>query len=239
MNEANKRKTENKRHQHIPVVYYEGKKAWTADRHFRGRIAKGNLFQDWIPDFCYEVVRIHDYSNEELLERGNEMSLIMLYNKIQDTVDLAEFLKLPQDKLDRMVKDTPETVLDVIVSVMESLCMKVGASEEETEECVQKVKERKMGYMFEHMEKMNIQEERRKTAKAEKWAQEAEQKAQEAEQKAEEAAKKAKEYEHITIKSIVSVCRKHGISKEEAISEVMDNCELDKETAEEKVNQQW
>ena len=223
----------------IPVVYYEGKKAWTADRHFRGRIAKGNLFQDWIPDFCYEVVRIHDYSNEELLERGNEMSLIMLFNKIQDTVDLAEFLKLPQDKLDRMVKDTPETVLDVIVSVMESLCMKVGASEEETEECVQKVKERKMGYMFEHMEKMNIQEERRKTAKAEKWAQEAEQKAQEAEQKAEEAAKKAKESEHITIKSIVSVCRKHGISKEEAISEVMDNCELDKETAEEKVNQQW
>ena len=53
------------------------------------------------------------------------------------------------------------------------------------------------------------------------------------------AAKKAKESEHITIKSIVSVCRKHGISKEEAISEVMDNCELDKETAEEKVNQQW
>lgn len=102
----------------IPVVYYEGKKAWTADRHFRGRIAKGNLFQDWIPDFCYEVVRIHDYSNEEL-------------------------------------------------------------------------------------------------------------------------AKKAKESEHITIKSIVSVCRKHGISKEEAISEVMDNCELDRETAEEKVNQQW
>ena len=111
------------------------------------------------------------------------MSLIMLFNKIQDTVDLAEFLKLPQDKLDKMVKDTPETVLDVIVSVMESLCMKVGASEVETEECVQKVKERKMGYMFEHMEEMNIQEERQKTAKAEKWAQEAEQKAQEAEEK--------------------------------------------------------
>ena len=123
-------KTENKRYQHIPVVYYEGKKAWTADRHFRGRIAKGNLFQDWIPDFCYEMVRIHGYSNEELLERGNEMSLIMLFNKIQDVVDLAEFLKLPQDKLDRKVKDTPETVLDVIVSVMESLCMKVGAAED-------------------------------------------------------------------------------------------------------------
>ena len=58
------------------------------------------------------------------------------------------------------------------------------------QECVQKVKERKMGYMFEHMEEMNIQEERQKTAKAEKWAQEAEQKAEEAEQKAQEAEEK-------------------------------------------------
>ncbi|MGN1180379.1 MAG: Rpn family recombination-promoting nuclease/putative transposase [Suilimivivens sp.] len=244
----------------IPVVYYEGKKAWTADRHFCGRIAKGNLFQNWIPDFTYEVVRIHDYSNEELLERGNEMSLIMLFNKIQNAMDLSEFLKLPQDKLNRMVKDTPETVLEVIVSVMESLCMKVGASEEETEECVQKVKERKMGYMFEHMEKMNIQEERQKTARAEKWAEEAERKAKEAEQKAEEAEqkaeeaeqkaekaerkaeeaeKKAKESEHIIVKSIVSICQKHGVSKEQAIIGVMENCKIDRETAEEKVNQQW
>ena len=58
------------------------------------------------------------------------MSMIMLCNNIQDTVDWAEFLKVPQDKLDGKVKDTLETVLDVIVSVMESLCMKVGAAED-------------------------------------------------------------------------------------------------------------
>lgn len=76
---------------------------------------------------------------------------------------------------------------------------------------------------------MNIQEERQKTAKAEKWVEEAEKKAEEAEKKAQEAI----------IKSIVSLCRKFGTSREQAISGVMENCELDRETAEEKVNQQW
>ena len=79
----------------IPVVYYEGKAKWTADRQLSGRIENGVEYRDWIPDFRYEVVRIHDYSNEELLKRGNEMSLIMMFNKIQDASDLEEFIHIP------------------------------------------------------------------------------------------------------------------------------------------------
>ena len=57
------------------------------------------------------------------------MSLIMLFNKIQDTVDLSEFLKLPREKLNDRVKDTPEAILDIIASVMESLCVKIRSAE--------------------------------------------------------------------------------------------------------------
>ena len=71
------------------------------------------------------------------------MSLIMLFNKIQDVIDLSEFLKLPQESLSRIVRDTPEAIIDIIVSVMESLCGKIDATEEETRKCVSKVKERK------------------------------------------------------------------------------------------------
>ena len=42
--------------------------------------------------------------------------------------------------------------------------MKMNVSEEEAKQCVDKVKERRMGFLFENMEKMDIQEERRKTA---------------------------------------------------------------------------
>ena len=76
------------------------------------------------------------------------------------------FLKLPQEKLDDMVRDTPEAILDIIVSVMESLCVKIGATEEEMQECVSRVRERRMGYLFENIERMDIQAERRNTAEA-------------------------------------------------------------------------
>nr|WP_296477399.1 Rpn family recombination-promoting nuclease/putative transposase [uncultured Acetatifactor sp.] len=66
----------------MPVVYYEGKARWTADMHLRNRIGDSLRRPEWIPDFRYEVIRIHDYSNQELLDREDEMSLIMLINQI-------------------------------------------------------------------------------------------------------------------------------------------------------------
>lgn len=199
----------------IPVVYYEGKALWTADCRFRARISWGEQFREWIPDFTYEVVRLHDYSNEELLARGDEMSLIMLFNKIQDTVDLSEFLKLPREKFNDMLKDTPEAILDIIVSVMESLCVKIGATQEEMQECVGRIKERRMGYLFENIEKMDIQAERRNTAQAKAEAQEN------------------------AIRSVIAVCQRLNAVKEEAVREVTEVCGTDRDTALEKVNLYW
>lgn len=220
----------------IPVVYYEGKAPWTADRHFCSRIYQGEMFREWIPDFSYEVVRLHDYSNEELLERGDEMSLIMLFNKIQDSVDISEFLKLPQEKLDEVVKDTPETVMDVIVSVMESLCGKIGATKKETQECVSRVRERRMGYLFENMEKMNIQEERRNTAQARAELEKAQEELREAQEELRKAHGKA---EDDRIKAIVSICQKLKNSKDEVIRAVSEECGMDQETARKKVDAYW
>jgi hypothetical protein len=160
-------------------------------------------------------VRLHDYSNEELLARGDEMSLIMLFNKIQDTVDLSEFLKLPREKLNDIVKDTPEAILDIIASVMESLCVKIGATEEEMQECVSRVKERRMGYLFENIEKMDIQAERRNTAQARAEAQEN------------------------AIRSVIAVCQRLNAGKEQAVQEVVEVCGADRDTALEKVNLYW
>lgn len=83
---------------------------------------------------------------------------------------------------------------------------------------MQKVRERQMGYWFENMEKMDIQEERRNTAKAR----------QEAEQAHENA-----------IKSVITVCQELGAGKETAVEKVMQNCLLDENTAVEKVELYW
>lgn len=170
----------------------------------------------------------------------------MLFNKIQDDIDLSEFLKLPQERLDEIIKDTPEAILDIIVSAMETLCGKIDATEEETRKCVNRVKERRMGYLWENMEKMSIQDERRNTAQARAEAEKAKAEAESAKAEAESAKaefEKAKVALKLTqedkIKSVIKLCKKLKASKEKAVSETMSECSLDQETARQKVELYW
>lgn len=63
------------------------------------------------------------------------------------------------------------------------LCRKMNVPEEETCQLVEQVKERNMGYLFENMEKIDIQEERRIAAEERQKADEERQKRIEIEQK--------------------------------------------------------
>ena len=183
----------------IPIVYYEGRSEWTADIRLGSRIGGSDRrdvfqgFQKWIPDFQYNVVRIHDYSDNELLERGDEMSLIMLVNKIQDTADLEHFIRIPPDRLNRIIRDSPEQVVDILAWVMESLCFKIEAPAEDRIQCVRKVRERKMGYLFENMQKISITEQRQKVEEEKKKVEEEKQKVEEQKQKVEEQKQKVEE----------------------------------------------
>ncbi len=182
----------------IPIVYYEGKAAWTAHMHLRDRIGAIGKVREWVPDFRYHLVRIHDYSNQELLQRGDEISLVMLINKIQDTADLEQFIRIPPDRMDRIIRDSPEHVIDVLVSAMESLCFKIDASAEERTLCVRKVRERKMGYLFENMKHISIQEERRKTEEQKKLTEEQKKLTEEQKKLTEEQKKLTEEQKKLT-----------------------------------------
>ena len=55
----------------LPIVYYEGKERWTASIDLADRILCGELLHKYLPHFKYQMVRLHDYSNEQLLEKGD------------------------------------------------------------------------------------------------------------------------------------------------------------------------
>lgn len=131
--------------------------------------------------------------------------------------------------------------------------MKMNVPLKEAERCVEKVKERNMGYLFANMEKMDIQEERRKTAEARKAAEEAKMRAEEAKLQAEEAKAQAKEAtmqaneaEHRAketrneaIKNTILLCRELGASKETAVQKLTDLYSLEPEAAREAVVRYW
>lgn len=151
----------------LPIVYYEGSDRWTAGTRLRDRVLTVEGLEEYIPDFAYHLVGIRDYDNRVLLEKADEMSLIMLLNKIQTAEDLHGIFDVPTQEINHIVGNSPEHVLDVIRDVLYLLCRKVNMSGDETRMMLSQLKEdRNMGYLFENMEHMDIQEERRKTREA-------------------------------------------------------------------------
>lgn len=108
-----------------------------------------------------------------------------------------------------------------------------------------------MGYLFENMEKMDIQEERRKTAEARKDAEEAKRLAQQqveeakwsAQQQVEEAQKRAcdqvMEMRRDAMRNMVLLCKRLGVSEETAAQELMNACGIDRRAALEAVELYW
>lgn len=229
----------------LPIVYYEGTDRWTAPADLADRIFGGELLGKYLPHFRYQLVTLHDYSNEELLAKGDEISLAMLINKIQTFEDLSAFTGLPEESLEHILRDTPEYLLGTLTDVLRALLYHMNLPEDEVEGAVAKIKERKMGLLFENA-KLDIREERRKAEeavrKAEETVRKVEQKAEEtvreAEQKAEEAAREAEQKAQRDQAILIHILRmvRQGASDREIAESLMQQFSLDKKQAEEKLS---
>lgn len=230
----------------LPIVYYEGTRKWTADLNLKDRIWKSGGLGKYIPDFTYQVVRIHDYSNEELLARGDEMSLLMMINKVQSAEDFAQLRQVSPEKMDEILENTPGNILTIIKDTMHGLLMKMGVPVAEANEYIELVEECRMGQLFENFEKVDIKVERKNTEEARKRAEAAEKKVEEVEkrigeerEKREEAEKKAQEAENKAIQSCVSLCREFGGSKGAAVQKLIETYGLSKKKAEAQADKYW
>lgn len=149
----------------LPIVYYEGVNKWTAPFDLADRILCGELLGKYLPHFQYQLVTLHDISNTDLLAKGDEISLAMLINKIQTPEDMSAFINLPGKQVDTILRDTPEHLLDILSRVFRALLYSMNLPEDDVEDAVARIKERKMGRLFENVT-MDIQAERRSAAEA-------------------------------------------------------------------------
>ena len=237
----------------LPIVYYEGKAKWTAPMFLHDKIMCSDLLGKYIPDFTYELVNLQNYSGQALLEKKDEISLVMLLNKMQSKEDISEFRNLPKEDLDEILRDTPEYLLDIIADVFRSLLLHMNMPVDETEEAVARIKEKKMGYLFENAEKMDIQLERRLRKEAEenlekglKAAQEAAQEAvqEAAREAAREAAQKAareaiQQTEERDVGIMVVTLKEVGMDKNYVQNKLVEKYGLDLQTAQEKTENYW
>ncbi|MBQ7777006.1 MAG: hypothetical protein IJ379_13910, partial [Lachnospiraceae bacterium] len=132
-----------------------------------------------------------------------------------------------------------------------------NAPVEEAEELVERVRESKMAQLFENMQKMDIQAMRREVEAAKKelemaqklakeaeqqWRKEVEQQRKEAEQQRKEAQQQwneAAQNAERGIRVFIESCQEFALSKEEAVSRLIEKFELELEVAESKLTQYW
>ena len=67
----------------LPIVYYNGESKWTADPSLKSRIALSDIFLPYLPDYRYHLVNTADYSNDELVQKKDGLSFLMIINKIK------------------------------------------------------------------------------------------------------------------------------------------------------------
>ncbi len=205
----------------LPIVYYEGAENWTVPADFKSRLQQGEAFGKYVPDFEYYLVPLKEYSNEELLDKADEISLVMLINKLQTPEDVEKFRQIPPHKLEEILKETPKYLLEIIGNVLLAFLLKENVSLEEAEDLAGKVREKKMGMLFENMQKMDIQEERRKTAEQRARAEEAEQKAEE------------------SIRLFVESCQELGISQISVKDKLVVKFGMDADSAKQAMVNYW
>ena len=145
----------------IPIVYYEDTAEWTSAIRLKDRILLSDTFGEYLPDYQYLLFRLQDQDDEELIEKQDEISFIMLMNRMRD-VNAINRLNLPEEYFDEISRKSPEDVLRVIERVVAAYLRQFHVSEDEISELTGHVRRRKMGQLFEHFEGFDLPAAREK-----------------------------------------------------------------------------
>ena len=149
----------------LPIVYYEGSEAWTADRLLSDRIVLNEMFKDYIPDFKYYLISLNDHDNEALIGKKDALSFVMLINKIKSAEEFKN-LTLPENYLNSLLNDSPEDVLKTISRVIAVVLRKQNVPETNIQNLVDKIERREnMGlwdewHGFDYQEVSRVSEEK-------------------------------------------------------------------------------
>lgn len=119
----------------LPIIYYEGAEEWTAAQELKERVFLSDALTEYIPNFKCVLVKLRDYSNAELMEHEDELSVV----------------------LKSVTAQSPDYLLSIISMVIRILLLKIKVPDEEVEAFVEQVKERCMGELFANFEEYDVQ----------------------------------------------------------------------------------
>ncbi|RKJ45280.1 hypothetical protein D7X98_08540 [bacterium 1XD8-76] len=145
------------------------------DRKAADRLHERVLFSDvlgkYIPDYECVLVQLRDYSNADLMEKKDELSVLMMIDRLKNVSDYA-MLRDEMDEafLKEATEDSPEYLLKLMAQIIEVFLIKMNVPRAEAELFTDRIKEREMGELFKHFEAWDVQAVRREAEKEVKEA---------------------------------------------------------------------
>ena len=119
----------------LPILFYDGTNNWTAATQLRDRILLSDALLRYIPDFDCILIQLKDYSNQELMKRKDELSIVMMIDKLRSADDFTTLEEeVDSTYIQKIVEETPEYLLNIISQIADVLLTKLNVSEDEIEE---------------------------------------------------------------------------------------------------------
>ena len=147
----------------LPIVFYDGTDNWTAARDFKDRVFLSDVLGDYIPSFQYLIVPLQKYTDQELIEKGDELSLIMLVDKLRNASDFKKFKNIPEKYLENISQNSPESVLKLISSIIAVLLYKLNVPTEEVTEFTDRIERREFTMLLDNFEGYDVQATRKES----------------------------------------------------------------------------
>ena len=145
----------------LPIIYYEGTGQWTSALHFKDRVFLNDIFEEFIPDYKYLVVPLNKYSQEDLIEKGDELSAIFILNKLKSSSDFKHLKEIPEDYWNQLTQNTPPHILKLMGSVFSAFLHTINVPDEEINDLIGHITRRQFHMMFDSFEAYDVQETRR------------------------------------------------------------------------------
>ena len=145
----------------LPVIYYEGTDAWTAVHNFKDRVYLSDVFGKYIPDFEYLIVPLRAYTNQELIEKQDELSLIFLINKLRSSEEFKNLKEIPKEYFNNLEENTPDYLLKLIGKIVAAFLYRMNIPRKEVEEFTDQIMRREFDMLFDSFEAYDVQETRR------------------------------------------------------------------------------
>ena len=120
-----------------------------------------DIFEEFIPNYKYLVVPLNKYSQEDLIEKGDELSAIFILNKLKSSSDFKHLKEIPEDYWNQLTQNTPPHILKLIGAVFSAFLHTINVPAEEINDLTDHITRRQFHMMFDSFEAYDVQETRR------------------------------------------------------------------------------